>query len=249
MPWRQTTDPYKIFISEVMLQQTQVDRVIPKFESFIQKFPTIQHLASAEFKDVLLQWSGLGYNRRALWLHQAAKEVTEKYSGIIPDSIEKLTQLKGVGHNTAAAICAYAFNRPVNYIETNIRAVFIHHFFQDRDDVHDKELLPLVEEYVDKIHPREWYWALMDYGVYLKKLHKNPARMSKHHIKQSTFEGSNRQLRGRILKLLLEEGAVSLGMVAERFPTKEAKVEDVFEDLVNEGLVVRDAHSAQYSLS
>ena len=142
-------DRYTILISEVMLQQTQVDRVAPKFEAFIEAFPTVQALAQAEFKTVLGYWSGLGYNRRALWLQQAAKEIVEKYAGKVPQTISELSKLKGIGHNTAAAICAYAFNQPVVFIETNIRAVFIHHFFADRADVADSELLPIIADHVD----------------------------------------------------------------------------------------------------
>lgn len=249
MPWRETTNPYKIFLSEVMLQQTQVDRVIPKFLDFITHFPTISDLAQADFKDVLSHWAGLGYNRRALWLHQAAKEIEEKYRGRIPQSIEELSSLKGVGHNTAAAICTYAFNVPVVYIETNIRAVYIHHFFADRDDVSDAELYPLVQSHVDNKNPRQWYWALMDYGVYIKKLYKNPARKSKHHSKQSKFEGSNRQLRGNILKLLLSKSSISCVGAADELSIDVGKVEDVFQNLVKEGLVVQDAQISRYSLA
>jgi len=249
MPWRETTDPYKIFLSEVMLQQTQVDRVIPKFQQFITRFSTVADLAQAEFKDVLAHWAGLGYNRRALWLHQAAKEIVEKYEGIIPQTIEELSLLKGVGHNTAAAICAYAYNLPVVFIETNIRAVFIHHFFEDRDDVTDAELYQLVQSHVDNQHPRQWYWALMDYGVHIKKLHKNPARKSKHHTKQSKFEGSNRQIRGNILKLLLKKSSLTYIGVADELSIDVEKVEDVFQNLVKDGLVLQDARTSRYSLA
>lgn len=249
MPWRQTTDPYFILVSEVMLQQTQVDRVIPKFENFISHFPTVMDLAKAEFRDVLAQWAGLGYNRRALWLHQGAKQIVEKYDGKYPKTIEELISLKGVGHNTAAAICAYAYNKPVVFIETNIRAVFIHHFFPGRTDVSDAELYPLVQCHVDNKNPREWYWALMDYGVHIKKLHRNPARKSKHHTKQSKFEGSNRQLRGNILKLLLMKSAISSGYVADSLSVDEGKAQDILKTMESEGLIVRDSHHQKYSLA
>ena len=249
MPWRETTDPYKIFLSEVMLQQTQVDRVIPKFQEFIARFPTISDLAQADFKDVLAYWAGLGYNRRALWLHQAAKDIVDKHQGLIPHTVEELSALKGVGHNTASAICAYAFNMPVFYIETNIRAVFIHHFFEDRDDVSDAELYPLVQSHVDNKNPRQWYWALMDYGVYIKKLYKNPARKSKHHSKQSKFEGSNRQLRGNILKLLLKKSSFTYIGMADELSIDVEKIEDVFQTLMKEGLIVQDARTSRYSLA
>lgn len=249
MPWRETTDPYKILLSEIMLQQTQVDRVIPKFENFIAHFPSVSDLAKADFKDVLSQWVGLGYNRRALWLHQGAQQIVEKHDAKYPETVQDLILLKGIGHNTAAAVCAYAFNQPVVFIETNIRAVFIHHFFPDRSDVTDAELYPLVQSHVDNQNPREWYWALMDYGVNIKKLHKNPARKSKHHSKQSKFEGSKRQLRGNILKLLLKKPTLSHAIVADELVVDVDTVEDVFRSLIKEGLVVQDARTSQYSLA
>lgn len=240
MPWRETTDPYAILVSECMLQQTQVDRVIPKFNEFIAAFPTVQSLADASFKDVLSHWSGLGYNRRALWLHESAKKICTDFDGRVPDSIDELTTLKGIGHNTAAAICAYAFNQPVVYVETNIRAVYIHHFFQDRDDVTDKEILDTVEQTLDTSSPREWYWALMDYGTYLKKTFKNPARKSKHHTKQSTFKGSRREIRGKILRYLLDNQKVTLSQLNDDIQSEKHSVEDILADMEKEGLILRD---------
>lgn len=248
MPWRDTIDSYSILVSEFMLQQTQVHRVVPKFESFMKVFPTIQALAKSDFKKVLGEWNGLGYNRRALWLHEAAKELVKCYDGKIPESIVELKKIKGIGHNTAAAICAYAFNMPVVFIETNIRAVFIHHFFADRADVADSELLPLIEANMDMIHPREWYWALMDYGVSLKKQHKNPARRSRHHTKQSRFEGSNRQLRGKILKLLLQSNSVTLGFVSDALLIDEDRVYLQLENMMIEGLVLMDKDRSTFHL-
>lgn len=235
MPWRETADPYAIMVSEVMLQQTQVDRVIPKFEAFMKAFPTAADLAKASFKDVLAQWTGLGYNRRAKWLQEAAQEILRL--GSFPDDVDELVKLKGIGPNTAAAICVYAFNKPEVFVETNIRAVYIHHFFEDADDVYDRDIVQLVDETLDKANPREWYWALMDYGVYLKKKHKNPARRSKHHTKQSKFEGSRRQVRGNILKLLLEDG-MTLPILQDK--VNDDRFEDVLSELDKDGLVVRD---------
>lgn len=238
MPWRETTDPYAIMVSEVMLQQTQVDRVIPKFNEFVKAFPTVDALAQAEFKEVLSHWSGLGYNRRAKWLHEAAQQISE--AGVFPQTIDDLVKLKGIGHNTAAAICAYAFNKPVVYVETNIRAVYIHHFFKNTDEVHDSDILPLVEKTIDYDNPREWYWALMDYGVHLKKKHKNPARKSKHHTKQSTFAGSKRQVRGRILRYLLEYEVSSLASLVRDVDANDYSLDEILQDMEKEGLVARD---------
>lgn len=243
MPWRSTTYPYAIFLSEVMLQQTQVDRVIPKFEEFIKAFPTVQALAEASFKEVLAHWSGLGYNRRALWLHQAAQEIATQHGGAIPPDPTLLIQLKGIGPNTAASICVYAFNLPLAFIETNIRTVFIHHFFADRDDVADSEILPIVEQTLDTDNPREWYWALMDHGTHLKKLHKNPSRKSKHHTTQSTFEGSRRQIRGKILRYLLEEPSASLLTLSDSLESNPETTESILVEMEKDGLLVREGQS------
>lgn len=218
LPWRQNISPYRVLVSELMLQQTQVSRVIVKFEEFLNIFPKIETLAKAPFSDVLRMWNGLGYNRRAQYLHRAAQMITDEYSGIFPNAVEALKGLPGVGHNTAAAIAAYAYNQPVAFIETNIRSVFIHHFFIDRSDVDDKDIMPLVEASVSQDNPREWYWALMDYGTFLKSQYPNPSRKSKHHKTQSKFEGSDRQIRGKILSALLKG------------PIKEADLHDFIAD-------------------
>jgi A/G-specific adenine glycosylase len=228
-----------------MLQQTQVDRVIPKFNIFIQAFPTIRFLARAPFIDVMSVWSGLGYNRRALWLYEAAQEIVATYDGKVPQNPRALSNLKGIGPNTAAAICVYAFNQPLAFVETNIRAVYIHHFFRDRSDVHDNEIAPLVEAALDKENPREWYWALMDYGMHLKKLHNNPARKSKHHTLQSKFEGSQRQMRGKLLRLLLL-GRTSAEDAARTLQNDTQLVDKLLGAMEKEGLLVRDVSG--YSL-
>jgi len=204
LPWRHNTDPYFVLVSELMLQQTQVSRVVPKFELFMQEFPTIADLADAPLSKVLQAWNGLGYNRRAKYLHEAAQQIIRVHRSIIPNDLESLKALPGIGPNTAAAILVYAYNSPLVFIETNIRSVYIHHFFSDNAVVDDKQLMPLIEATLDRQNPREWYWALMDYGTHIKSLHPNPSRRSKHYTKQSSFAGSDRQLRGKIIKLLLE---------------------------------------------
>lgn len=205
LPWRNTKNPYRILVSEVMLQQTQVKRVLPKYKEFIREFPTIKKLAYAQQSDVLRVWSGLGYNRRALYLHAIAKEVCKKYNGKLPLHIEKLESFKGVGENTAAAIYCFATNKPTVFIETNIRSVFIHFFFSKKRSVHDADILPLIEKTLNTKNPQEWYYALMDYGVYLKSQYKNPSQKSVHHTVQSKFKGSRRELRGALVKLLLQK--------------------------------------------
>lgn len=202
MPWRQDTRPYYVLASELMLQQTQVERVIPKFELFITAFPDEQSLAESSLADVLRLWQGLGYNRRAKFLHEAAKKIMAEFQGSFPDTVEDLVTLPGVGKNTAGAIMAYSFNQPVVFIETNIRTVYLHHFFPDGDIVDDKTIANLLDETMDKNHPREWYWALMDYGSFLKRSGQARLKQSKHYKKQSPLRGSVREVRGQIIKAL-----------------------------------------------
>ena len=216
--WRRTTDPYRIVVSEIMLQQTQTHRVEPKFQNFIKKFPNFKTLAKASVSEVLLVWQGLGYNRRGLYLKKIAEAVVSEYKGKLPSDPVLLMQLPGIGPNTAGSIAAFAFNLPVVFIETNIRRVFIHFFFKDAKNVHDKDILNLVEKTLDRKNSREWYFALMDYGAMLAKTISNPNRQSKHYIIQSKFSGSDRQARGLILKTLLAgpAGVLALKKITER---------------------------------
>lgn len=203
LPWRKTKNPYKILVSEVMLQQTQVPRVLLKYSEFLKTFPNIETLANTSLAEILHVWRGMGYNRRALSLHTLAKEVVKKHKGKIPRTRAELEALLGIGPYTAGAICTFAFNEPEIFIETNIRRVFIHHFFKDREGVNDKEILPLVKATLDMGNPRAWYYALMDYGAHLPKvIHKNPNMQSKHYMRQSVFKGSLRELRGKIIRTL-----------------------------------------------
>lgn len=207
LPWRQTHDAYCILVSEIMLQQTQVDRVMPKYEAFLALFPDATTLARASLKDVLSVWVGLGYNRRARFLHMLARKVVEQHDGVLPKTYGELVALPGIGPYTAGAVMAFAYNEPVVMIETNIRSVFLHECFKGHGQVHDKEILEYIEETLDTQNPREWYAALMDYGAHLKKTLPNPSRRSRHHMTQSPFKGSRRELRGCIVRAL---GDVSL---------------------------------------
>lgn len=227
MPWRQDTRPYYVVISELMLQQTQVDRVIPKFIDFIKAFPTEHELAKASLADVLKQWQGLGYNRRAKFLQETAKRVVEL--GAFPDTYDELLKLPGVGKNTAGAIMAYAYNKPVPYIETNVRAVYIHHFFADDELVADKDIQTLLEATLDTENPRQFYWALMDYGSELKRQGIKPGR-SKHYKKQSPLTGSVREIRGKII------AALSSSDYTERQLREHIQADDRFEPALN-GLI------------
>jgi A/G-specific adenine glycosylase len=207
LPWRQaavdgTYNPYAILVSEIMLQQTQVSRVIPKFNAFMKQFPDVHALATASLRDVLIAWQGLGYNRRAKYIWQAALIIESQWKGVMPRSQTELESLPGIGSNTAAAILAHAFNQPVVFIETNIRTVFIHHFIKTEAKVSDKALMPLVAATLNQTNPRQWYWALMDYGSFLKQQVGNSSRQSQAYVKQATFSGSLRQIRGQVLRLL-----------------------------------------------
>lgn len=202
MPWRQDTQPYYVLVSEIMLQQTQVERVIPKFEAFIEAFPSISLLAEASLADVLKLWSGLGYNRRAKFLHEAAKKIVIDFNGEFPQSSSELVSLPGVGVNTAGAILTYSFNQPVVFIETNVRTVYFYHFFEDSSDITDRQLREVVEQTIDKESPREWYWAIMDYGSYLKRQGAGRNDKSRHYKKQSPLKGSVREVRGQIVREL-----------------------------------------------
>jgi len=246
MPWRANTNPYYILVSEIMLQQTQVDRVRPKFETFIKAFPDISSLANAKLSDVLILWSGLGYNRRAKFLWQAAQKITKDFESIIPRTQEELISLPGVGKNTAGAILAYSFNQPVIFIETNIRTVYFYHFFADSAEVvSDSELSEIVAATLDTENPREWYWALMDYGAYLKKLDGGRLSQSKHYKKQPALKGSLRETRGRILKALID------GKLTEKQLMKKVEADERFipaiEGLQQEGLIRKNKQ--HYSLA
>lgn len=237
LPWRETRDPYRILVSEIMLQQTQVPRVLEKYESFLAEFPDIRSLAAAPLHEVLAAWQGLGYNRRAAYLKKAAEMILSDFNGAVPSSPEKLKKLPGIGEATASAVCAFAFNQPVVFVETNIRAVYIHHFFGDEHPVSDARLLPLVAQTLDRSDPRGWYNALMDYGVYLKKEYGNPARRSAHHHRQAPFEGSSRQVRGAVLRVLLEHGGITQRSLIRLLPFDASRILHCLEELEREGLI------------
>lgn len=253
LPWRAANakdefDPYNIMVSEVMLQQTQVGRVTPKYQQFIRQFPTVEALAGAPLADVLLAWSGLGYNRRAKFLWQAAQMVVSDYKGNFPQTIPELAALPGIGANTAGAIAAYAFNRPVLFIETNIRTVVIHHVFADETNIKDNLLLPALQEAMDWVlaqgrDPRQWYWALMDYGTFLKQTVGNLNRQSAAYAKQSKFEGSRRQIRGQVLRLL---AAKPLAVEAIAAQISDQRLQPVLDDLTNETIISK--RQGQYHL-
>ncbi len=249
LPWRRpeangSFDVYKILVSEIMLQQTQVSRVVPKYEQFLREFPDIYHLADGSLGDVLRVWNGLGYNRRAKYLWQAAQVVVDTYKGVVPDDMTQLVNLPGVGKNTAGAVLAYAYNIPGIFIETNIRTAYIHHFFPDAHEVSDKKLEPIIARTVPVGRAREWYWALMDYGSYLKTAVGNISRQSKHFTKQPAFDGSRRQLRGQILRSLTEASCTKAQLTKR---IDDVRLESVLDDLIAEGLILY--HKGRFRLA
>jgi A/G-specific adenine glycosylase len=240
MPWRANPTPYFVLVSEIMLQQTQVPRVLKKFTEFVERFPDVETLAGAPLGDVLAAWSGLGYNRRAKFLWQAAKAIAAR--GSFPQTREELTTLPGIGPNTAGAILAYAFNQPVLFIETNIRTVIIHHFFKEREDkIRDQEILSVLEQVLPKGgftpgDPKTWYWALMDYGTHLKATHGSHLHKAHSYKKQTAFQGSRRQIRGQVLRFLLEGKHTTAGLAAL---IPDERLAGILHALQGEGLIIK----------
>ncbi len=235
LAWRKTSDPYRILVSEMMLQQTQVARVVTKYREFLRAFPTVRHLASAPLSKVLKVWNGLGYNRRGKYLHDAAKIIVRDFNGNFDFALAE--PLPGVGPYTRSAVRTFAYNEPHTMLETNIRAAYLHHFFPGTKKVNDRALVPYIEEASLGQDPREWHWALMDYGSYLKRVHRNPTRKSAHYVVQTKFEGSLRQVRGAILRILTT-GAHGDLAISKKLSFDEKMVRDALSALARDGLVV-----------
>jgi A/G-specific adenine glycosylase len=242
LPWREPEpdgnfDPYKILLSEIMLQQTQVKRVIPKYQQFLVAFPNIKALSRASLAEVLRLWNGLGYNRRAQYLLHTAQTVANNFREQFPQSEIELMKLPGIGHNTAGAILAYAFNQPSLFVETNVRTVYIHHFFSDANEVDDKEITALLKQTLDYKNPREFYWALMDYGSWLKVVVGNNINKSRHYKKQSTFIGSKRQIRGVVVRILASTPSAYHQLNSR---IADQRLKSVLVDLQKENLITKN---------
>ena len=241
-PWRETDNPYYILVSEIMLQQTQTERVIQKYSEFTTLFPDFPSLAGASLKKVLEVWRGLGYNRRAKTLKKIAEIITTQYNSVLPSNPDVLETFPGIGKATAGAISAFAFHNPVPFIETNIRTVFIYFFFQGETNIKDKDILPMVERTLDATNPREWYYALTDYGVMLKKMDKTLNKRSFHYQKQSPFKESDRQIRGTVLKVLLKKPYTESELIGELTHTlhcNSERVMRILDQLEKEGFIIK----------
>ena len=236
--WRETSDPYHILLSELMLQQTQTERAAPKYAAFIERWPDFNALSEAPFSEILILWKGLGYNRRAMALKQIALIAVRQYGGTLPRIYDELLKLPMVGSATASAVLAFSYNQPALYLETNIRRVLLHFFYQNEEKVHDRELYKLLEAVQVREDPKSWYYALMDYGVLLKKMVKNPNRRSAHYTKQPAFENSNRQIRGQILTVFTEKGLVSKKELYSFLNFPQENINKCLSALQKEGFVI-----------
>lgn len=241
-PWRETTNPYYILVSEIMLQQTQTSRVVDYYRRFIRKFPSVLSLATCSQTELLQLWQGLGYNRRALFLKRAAEQITSEFHGVVPSKLTDLTKLPGVGANTAGAVLAYAFNQKVVFIETNIRKTITYFYFKNQEVVSDTEIAKKIKILLKNERSiREWYWAVVDYGAMLGRLKIITNNRSAHYVRQSKFEGSFRQIRAAVLRAVLDNSPITLGRLLQLLPFTENQLSKALSQLIVEGFLSEEA--------
>ena len=257
LPWRRAITPYKVVVSEIMLQQTQVDRVVPFFTQWMKLFPSWKSLAQAQQSDVLRAWKGLGYNSRALRLQKLAQTLTDTHDGRVPKEREQLESLPGIGPYTAGAVRAFVYNEWDVCIETNIRTVIFHHILPHSRDIRDNDVMHYLSTLVQyasdtgAMDARHFYYALMDYGSYLKRQGVRLNAKSKHYTKQSKFKGSDREIRGAILDILLRDTRTSFKKIYQSVKRnvgdrEEERVKNILKNLIQEGFIV--AGQKKYSL-
>jgi len=240
LPWRKTTDPYKILLSELMLQQTQVNRVILYYEKWITRWLDIHALASASLAEVLQAWMGLGYNTRAINLHKAARKIVTEFDNDVLEAMKQYKEIPGVGRYTSQAVQIFSTNADIVTIDTNIRRIFIKEFHLP-EKVSDKELWMLAEQCLPKGRSREWHNALMDYGA----LHLTSQKTGiKPKTQQSRFEGSDRQIRARILRCLLND-TMSLSELKKTFRIEQKRLRRILDKMVTEKIIVNKNNSYQ----
>lgn len=237
-PWRNIKNPYRILVSEVMLQQTQTSRVLERYPIFLRQFPTVSALARAPLQEVLSLWEGMGYYRRARNLHASAQTICADWNGRVPRTAQDLRTLPGIGEYTAAAVSVFAFNIPVPMIETNIRSVYLHTFFQGMHGVQDSEIMNLIQETMDCVHPRDWFYALMDIGVVIKRLYPNINKSSRHYSRQSPYVGSSRELAAKILRQVVGEySGISIESLSTVLQVERHRIQEQVVRLVNDRLL------------
>ena len=241
-PFREKIEPYYVLVSEIMLQQTQTGAVSERFLKFINLFPDFKTLAEAPQQKVLQAWQGLGYNRRAIALKRIAELIIEKHGGKLPESLEILRKFPQIGFNTASSILAFAFNKPVYFVETNIRRVYIYFFFPNQRNINDKDILEIVKKTANNKNPRNWYYALMDYGVMLKKAQPALNKRSAHYKKQAPFKGSNREIRGKILRLMLNRKSIVESKIASQLKVDPKRAKTVIDKLIKESFFKRQGN-------
>ncbi len=233
LPFRETIDPYGITISEFMLQQTQVERVIPKYLSWIEKWPDWPCLSRATTKQLLQFWSGLGYNRRAVYLGKLALTICKEYDGTLPFDAGILQKLPGIGPYTANAILIFAFNKDIVAIDTNIRRVLIHEL-KLSPDISKEELAEIANRVLPRGKSRDWHNALMDYSsLALPKQIKTIPPISR----QSRFEGSIRQIRGEIIRRLTITRRINLTDIERDLRRSRQDVIKAVQGLAKDGLI------------
>ncbi len=259
LPWRRTRDPWAVLVSECMLQQTQVDRVIPKYLDFLRRWPTPAALAQASLREVLASWSGLGYNRRAKYLHSAALAICERFGGKVPIDVAALSSLPGIGRYTAAAIVSFAGNGDVVLWDTNIRRIFMRVLYGGefaRRLPDDRALEETLRRLLPRGRSRDWHGALMDFGsamcvgrapachtcplaAFCKAAPSflgNASPRTALIRPQSRFEGSRRQVRGAIVRLLAAKGPLAVAYIVAA--TERQDAEEAILALERDGMVV-----------
>ncbi len=230
LPWRKTRDPYKILVSEIMSQQTQIARVVPKYEAWIKAFPTVEDLANTKTSEILQYWSGLGYNRRALYLQKCAKEIVKKFGGKFPKAVDQLKKLSGIGEYTSAAIACFAFDQQVAVVDTNIRKIILTQFGINHD-TKPRDLQNIADQLLPKGNAYEWNQALMDYAGGMLKKEKIPVP------KQSKFKDSDRYYRGQIIKLLLAQHVLPKKTLEKQFSIETKRLEKIIQSLVKDQVI------------
>ena len=255
-PWRGSHDPYAVWVSEVMLQQTQAGRVVPAFRSFLRRFPTVRALAAAPRRDVVREWGGLGYNRRAVRLSEAARAIVRDHAGRIPRDPATLRELPGIGPYTAAAVASLGFGEPVAAVDTNVRRVVARvHLGVEGHDVPARELWALADAWLDVDDPVTWNQAVMDLGREVCR--PNPrcgvcplARVCRFHLagsiaargprRQGPFAGSSRQVRGAVVRALRSHPSLTRTRLADETGFPPERIDAAVRTLTADGLIVDD---------